>query len=73
MIRNEIVSKHEGKISDTYVEPDVWTTSIVIDDARTEEWHGKKSFTSYRVSTTTTYPKFEGGQFTVRFVICIQQ
>lgn len=66
MIRNEIVSKHEGKVSDTYVEPDVWTTVIKIDDVRTEEWHGKKSFTSYRVNTVTTYPKFGGGRFSVR-------
>merc|ERR1712137_22893 len=66
MIRNELKSKHEGEVQNTYVEPDVWTTEVTIDDPRTEEFVGSKPFTSYRVTTVTTYPQFGGGQFAVR-------
>ena len=68
MIRNEIRSKHEGKIAEVYVEPDVWATEIIVDDARTEEFVGSKPFTSYCVNTVTTFPQFGGGQFTSRCV-----
>jgi hypothetical protein len=65
MIKNEIKSKHEGEIRDVYVEPDVWTTHVVIDDAHTEEVNGKK-FTSYRLKIVTTYPQYGGTNFQVR-------
>ena len=64
---SNIKSKHEGEVKDVYVQPDVWATKIVIDDVRTEEWQGKKAYTSYRVNVTTTFPQFNGTTFTVRY------
>ena len=48
MIHNNLKSKHEDSISDEYIVPDVWATTIKIGDVRTEEINGKK-FTSYNL------------------------
>ena len=55
MIKNEIKSKHESEFDQQYVVPEVWLTTCRISDPITEQWHGKKSFTTYKISTEVSH------------------
>eukprot|EP01096_Ripella_sp_DP13-Kostka_P005527 TRINITY_DN1884_c0_g1_i1.p2 TRINITY_DN1884_c0_g1~~TRINITY_DN1884_c0_g1_i1.p2 ORF type:complete len:162 (-),score=57.94 TRINITY_DN1884_c0_g1_i1:12-497(-) len=66
MIRNEIKSKHEKEFVNAYEEPDVWTTSVRVVDPIIEEENGKKSYTTFKIITETTFPQFPGVRFEVR-------
>ena len=58
MIRNELHSKHEKDFSNSYEEPDVWTTTVRVIDPVVEEEGGKKSYTTYKVVTEVRFTPF---------------
>eukprot|EP01094_Clydonella_sp_ATCC50884_P023661 TRINITY_DN5733_c0_g1_i1.p1 TRINITY_DN5733_c0_g1~~TRINITY_DN5733_c0_g1_i1.p1 ORF type:complete len:161 (+),score=50.90 TRINITY_DN5733_c0_g1_i1:77-559(+) len=58
MIKNDIKSKYEEKISENYAVPDVRETRVTVTDALTHELNSKPSHTTYRVNTETTFPQY---------------
>lgn len=57
MIRNDLHSKHEGEIATAYEQPDVRETIVKVSDPLVHEQNGKKTHTTYRVSTMVS-PSF---------------
>jgi hypothetical protein len=51
MIRNDLRSKHEGEVNSLYEQPEVRETIVKVTDPLVHEQNGKKSHTTYRVST----------------------
>jgi len=51
MIRNDLHSRHEAEVHDVYEAPDVRETIVKVTDPLVHEQNGKKTHTTYRVST----------------------
>jgi len=64
MIKNETKSIHEGEFESDYSTPEY--IQVTVDDALTHEENGKKTHTSYRINTVTTFPEYKQKEFSVR-------
>jgi len=64
MIANQIISQHQEEFTDEYYTPEYITVSI--SDAVTHEDNGKKTYTTYKVATVTTFPEYKQKEFAVR-------
>jgi len=57
-------SAHESEFKDEYCTPEYITVSV--NEPVTHEENGKKAYTSYKVTTTTTFPEYKEKEFSVR-------
>eukprot|EP01116_Phalansterium_solitarium_P012766 TRINITY_DN2933_c0_g1_i1.p1 TRINITY_DN2933_c0_g1~~TRINITY_DN2933_c0_g1_i1.p1 ORF type:complete len:151 (-),score=11.83 TRINITY_DN2933_c0_g1_i1:350-802(-) len=64
MIKNESKSVHESEPFSEYSTPEY--IQVTVDEPLTHEEQGKKTHTSYKVSTTTTFPEYKQKEFSVR-------
>eukprot|EP01117_Protostelium_nocturnum_P010103 TRINITY_DN3600_c0_g1_i1.p1 TRINITY_DN3600_c0_g1~~TRINITY_DN3600_c0_g1_i1.p1 ORF type:complete len:151 (-),score=44.43 TRINITY_DN3600_c0_g1_i1:49-501(-) len=64
MIHNTLKSVHETEFSDGYSVPEYIT--VHVSEPITHEEGGKKVYTSYKVSTSTTFPEYKSKEFAVR-------
>jgi len=65
MIKNESKSVHETEFStDDYSTPEY--IQVTVEEPITHEENGKKTHTSYKVSTVTTFPEYKQKEFHVR-------
>mmetsp|Transcript_19663 Transcript_19663/g.27429 ORF Transcript_19663/g.27429 Transcript_19663/m.27429 type:complete len:151 (+) Transcript_19663:73-525(+) len=64
MIPNKIKSNHESDYGADYSTPEYITVSL--SDPITHEENGKPSYTSYKVTTVTTFPEYKEKEFSVR-------
>jgi hypothetical protein len=64
MIKNDLKSAHEGEFNSEYYTPEFIT--VVVSDAINHEENGKLSYTSYKLTTTTTFPEYKQKEFSVR-------
>jgi len=64
MISNDIKSSHEGEFTDSYYTPEYIT--VTVSEAITHEENGKKVYTSYKLTTVTTFPEYKQKEFSVR-------
>ncbi|PRP81241.1 sorting nexin-3-like [Planoprotostelium fungivorum] len=64
MIHNNLKSVHETEFNDGYSTPEYITVHVT--DAKNIEMDGKKVYTTYKVSTSTTFPEYKQKEFAVR-------
>jgi len=64
MIQNKIKSQHENDFKDDYSTPEYITVSL--SEPITMEENGKKTYTTYKVTTVTTFPEYKNKEFSVR-------
>jgi len=64
MISNTIKSAHENDFKDEYYTPEYIT--VTVSEPITHEENGKKSHTSYKITTSTTFPEYKEKEFSVR-------
>ena len=64
MINNEIKSTHEGEFTDQYYTPEYIT--VTVNEPVVHQENGKNSYTSYKITTSTTFPEYKQKEFSVR-------
>jgi sorting nexin-3/12 len=64
MIKNEVRSAHESEFTTDYYTPEY--IAVVVSDAINHEENGKISYTSYKITTNTTFPEYKLKEFSVR-------
>jgi len=64
MIHNTLKSVHENEFNDSYSTPEYITVHVT--EPETIEEMGKKVHTTYKVSTSTTFPEYKSKEFSVR-------
>jgi len=64
MIENTLRSNHEGEFTDEYYTPEHITVTVT--DAINHTENGKPSHTTYKLTTTTTFPEYKEKEFSVR-------
>lgn len=55
MIENQITSSHENEFTDSYYTPEYITVTVT--DPITHEENGKKTYTSYKITTSVIFFK----------------
>jgi len=65
MIKNEQKSVHEQTQFETNYSPPE-SIQVTVDEPVTQEEQGKKSHTTYKITTTTTFPEYREKEFSVR-------
>jgi len=64
MISNDLKSNHEKEFKDEYYTPEYITISVT--EPISHEENGKKAYTSYKITTQTTFPEYKQKEFSVR-------
>eukprot|EP01119_Soliformovum_irregulare_P017035 TRINITY_DN5016_c0_g3_i2.p1 TRINITY_DN5016_c0_g3~~TRINITY_DN5016_c0_g3_i2.p1 ORF type:complete len:157 (-),score=23.66 TRINITY_DN5016_c0_g3_i2:23-493(-) len=64
MIKNDTKSSHQKEFTNDYETPEYITCSVT--DPISHEENGKKTHTSYKISTVTTFPEYKNKEFSVR-------
>jgi len=64
MIRSETRSQHEKEFDDSYYTPEY--IQVTVSEPIVHEENGKKTHTSYKITTHTTFPEYKEKEFSVR-------